>query len=282
MLAGSRSPTLVLVPDTDDVSDLRRRLGPHLVLGAAELEQASSWHEPSADPDAIAYLLFTSGSTGTPKGVMVAHRNVTAFLDHVVDHFAIREHDRLTQLFDLTFDLSVFDMFAAWERGACICCPPQKALMNPARFVRENDVTVWFSVPSTAIFMKRLGALKPDAFPSLRLGLFCGEPLPVAVAEAWSQAAPNAAIENLYGPTELTIACTHYRWGGGSPAESELGVVPIGDPFPGMDVLVVDHELHEVPPGQEGELLMTGPQLSLGYWNDPKRTASGVRRASGP
>src|SRR5579871_2145611 len=177
--------SLVLVPDVDDVSELRSRLEPHIVLGARDLEPASSWREPSSDPDGVAYLLFTSGSTGVPKGVMVAHRNVTAFLDHAVERFSIGTGDRLSQLFDMTFDLSVFDMFVAWERGACVCCPTHKALLNPARFVRVNELTIWFSVPSTAIFMKKLGALKPGAFPSLRWSLFCGEPLPTAIAEAW-------------------------------------------------------------------------------------------------
>ena len=126
-------------------------------------------------------------------------------------------------------------------------------------------LTIWFSVPSTAVFMKRLGILKPGRFPSLRWSLFCGEPLPVSLVAAWLGAAPNTALENLYGPTELTIACTLYRWDPQrSPAESERGIVPIGYPYPGMEVLVVDQALREREPGQEGELLMNGPQMSLG------------------
>jgi amino acid adenylation domain-containing protein len=275
VLVGADAPVLILLPGVEDVSVARERFREHLVLGSADLTSASAWREPEGDQARIAYLLFTSGSTGAPKGVMVTHGNARAFLDHVVGRFEITRHDRLSQLFDLTFDLSVFDMFAAWEQGACLCCPGQKALVNPARFVRENELTVWFSVPSTAIFMKRLGALKPGAFPSLRWSLFCGEPLPVAIAEAWSEAAPNATLENLYGPTELTIACAEYRWAGSeSLAEAENGIVPIGEPFPGMDSLVVDDGLAEVAPGVEGELVMRGPQMSLGYWKDPAKTAA--------
>jgi acyl-coenzyme A synthetase/AMP-(fatty) acid ligase len=123
--------------------------------------------------------------------------------------------------------------------------------------------------------MKQLGMLKPAQYPSLRLSLFCGEPLPVSSATAWLEAAPNSTLENLYGPTELTIACTLYRWDcSSSPAESELGIVPIGYPYPNMGVLVVDDNLLEVSPGQEGELLMNGSQMSLGYWKDPEKTAA--------
>ena len=206
---------------------------------------------------------------------MVAHRNVRAFVDYVVDRYDVTAADRLSQMFDMTFDLSVFDMFVAWERGAWLCCPPQKALLNPASFVKRNQITVWFSVPSTAVFMKRLGSLKPQSLPSLRLSLFCGEPLPLSVVAAWAEAAHNSVLENLYGPTELTIACTHYRWHPArTPSEAEVGIVPIGDAFPGMKVLIADADFNQVPPGADGELLMTGPQMSLGYLNDSRKTAA--------
>jgi acyl-coenzyme A synthetase/AMP-(fatty) acid ligase len=80
-------------------------------------------------------------------------------------------------------------------------------------------------------------------------------------------------IENIYGPTELTIACTAYRWDNTkSPDECEQGIVPIGQPFDGMRALIVDEQLREVEHGRDGELLMTGPQLSLGYWQDEAKT----------
>ena len=275
VLAETSAPLLVLVPDLDDVRGLRAAWPAHTILGAADLASATTWTRPEPQPDAVAYLLFTSGSTGIPKGVMVAHRNVAAFLDYVLARYQVTEDDRLSQMFDMTFDLSVFDMFVAWARGACLCCPPKKALMNPSSFIKEMELTVWFSVPSTAVFIKRLRALRPGAFPSLRLSLFCGEPLPLSVAAAWDEAAPNSVVENIYGPTELTIACTYHRWDTvRSPAEAEIGIVPIGEPFPDMRTLIVNQQLNEVAPGQDGELLVTGPQMTLGYWKDPDKTAA--------
>jgi acyl-coenzyme A synthetase/AMP-(fatty) acid ligase len=121
--------------------------------------------------------------------------------------------------------------------------------------------------------MRRLGELKAGSYPRLRLSLFCGEALPVEVACDWRLAAPNSVIENIYGPTELTIGCTSYRWDDRtSPAECEQGIVPIGEPFEDMEALIVDEELREVAMGCEGELLMTGPQLSQGYWDDEEKT----------
>jgi amino acid adenylation domain-containing protein len=275
LLEATREPLLVLLPERADVSDLRRLWPRHTFLAAGDLAPAADWEAPPADPDALAYLLFTSGSTGMPKGVMVAQRNVVAFVDYIVERYEVTPEDRLSQMFDMTFDLSVFDMFVCWERGALLCCPTQKEMISPGRFIADSELTIWFSVPSTAVFMKRLGLLKPGRYPSLRLSLFCGEPLPVSVAEAWLEAAPQSVVENLYGPTELTIACSYYRWDPErSPAQAELDIVPIGYAFPGMDVLVADGELREVAPGEEGELLMTGPQMTPGYWRDQAKTAA--------
>ena len=275
LLAQAEQPLLVLLPDLADADEIAARFPRHRVLSGAELLPAADWAPGEVDPDATAYLLFTSGSTGTPKGVGVTHRNVVPFIDVMVERYGITEEDRLSQTFDMTFDLSVFDMFVAWERGACLCCPTAKELIKPGDFIRRSELSVWFSVPSTGVFMRKLGMLKPNMYPGLRWSLFCGEPLPAEVAGAWAAAAPNSTLENLYGPTEATIACTVYRWDPDRSAdECAMGVVPIGRPFGAMRALVADAEGREVPPGEEGELLMTGPQVTPGYWNDPQRTAA--------
>jgi amino acid adenylation domain-containing protein len=264
---------LVILPDRQDVASLARRWPFHTVVGARELESPDSWLPREQSPDDLAYLLFTSGSTGIPKGVGVTHRNVVHFVQAVAERYGITETDRFSQMFDHTADLSVFDMFAAWEKGARVCCPSAPVLLNPDKFIRDAKLTVWFSVPSAGMLMKRLGVLRPNRYPSLRWSLFCGEPLPTELAAAWTRAAPQSLVENLYGPTELTVACAMYRWNPAtSPSECRLGVVPIGLPSPGMDALVVDETLREVPPGTAGELLMAGPQRTPGYWHDAEAT----------
>jgi non-ribosomal peptide synthetase component F len=205
--------------------------------------------------------------------VMVTHANVLHYVDHVIKRYEIENTDRLSQTFDLTFDLSAHDLFVTWATGACLCVPTQKQMIKPGAFINEARLTAWFSVPSTAIFMRRLGELKAGSYPRLRLSLFCGEALPLEVVRDWSSAASNSVIENIYGPTELTIGCTSYRWDNRtSPAECEQGIVPIGEPFEGMDAMIIDEDLREVAVGCEGELIMTGPQLSKGYWCDEEKT----------
>jgi amino acid adenylation domain-containing protein len=267
-------PMTIVLPEAEDVEEVSGQFPNHRVFGAPDLAEADGNPVTEVDDDAIAYLLFTSGSTGVPKGVMVTHKNVRAFIDYMSELYEVGPADRLTQTFDLTFDLSVFDMFVAWERGACVCCPTDREMLRLDRFVLDSSPTIWFSVPSAAIALKRFGLLRGGRFPSLRLALFCGEPLPVEIAQDWSAAAPNAIIENLYGPTELTIACTRYRWHADSPQESHLGLVPIGWPYPSMEALIADDSLRAVDPAVGGELLMTGPQTTRGYLDDPEKTSA--------
>jgi amino acid adenylation domain-containing protein len=273
LLSGFPLPLLVICPDLNDVTELAKQLPNHQVIGAADLADAAEWKPRNIDVNSIAYLLFTSGSTGQPKGVMVSHANVLHYVDYITKRYRIESDDRLSQTFDLTFDLSAHDLFVTWTNGACLCVPTQKQMIKPGAFINAARLTAWFSVPSTAIFMRRLGELKAGLYPHLRLSLFCGEALPVDVVRDWSAAAPNSRIENIYGPTELTIGCTAYRWDQRkSSAECEQGIVPIGEPFEHMEALIVDEELREVAVGREGELLMTGPQLSQGYWRDEEKT----------
>ena len=162
----------------------------------------------------------------------------------------------------------------AWERGACVYALEPLDLLAPSRFARKHELTVWFSVPSIPALMRRKNFLKPGVFPTLRWSLFCGEPLPQQTARAWQEAAPASRLENLYGPTELTIACLVYRWDAErSPAECVNVIVPIGRPYPGLGVALLEEELRPLPDGEAGELAVAGPQTVPGYWRDPEKTA---------
>ncbi|MFD8820448.1 AMP-binding protein, partial [Streptomyces sp. NPDC059627] len=231
-------------------------------------------HRPS--PDAIAYIVFTSGSTGTPKGVPVLQRNAAAMLDHATDRYGIGPGSRVSQSFDLTFDPTAWDMFTAWSTGAALVVPARSELVRPARFIREHRVTHWFSVPSVITYARRLRDLGPDSMPGLRWTLFGGEPLTLEQATAWREAAPGSVLENLYGPTELTVSCTQYRlpadpahW----PATAN-GTVPIGTPYPHLDALVLDDDGREA---DEGELCLRGPQRFPGYLDPAENPGRFVR-----
>ncbi|HEY0079217.1 MAG TPA: amino acid adenylation domain-containing protein [Pyrinomonadaceae bacterium] len=269
LLGGGTCPQSILLPETD-VRNIPSGVTGR-VFGREELAKTAPLMAlPECAPDDLAYLLFTSGSTGLPKGVPVTHGNVRAFLNFNKSRYRLRPEDRLTQTFDQTFDLSVFDLFMAWESGACVCSMQAVEILSPFRFLERHHVTVWFSVPSVVAFLMRRGTLTPSSIPSLRWSLFCGEGLPRAAAEAWQEAAPHSVLENLYGPTELTIACAAYRWEPGrSGAECVNDLVPIGEVYPHLSHIVVDEALREVAPGGQGELCIAGPQVYPGYWKAP-------------
>ncbi|MGO1540580.1 MAG: amino acid adenylation domain-containing protein [Luteimonas sp.] len=230
--------------------------------------------------EAIAYVLFTSGSTGQPKGVAVGHSALCAYVEATLAHYPeIDQHQRCTQLFESTFDLSMHDMFVTWAAGACLYCVPRQALLMPTDFVNEHALTVWFSVPSLVATLQRYRLLGQGVFPTLVLALFCGEALPGPLASAFAAAAPGARCENLYGPTEATIACTAHPVGAVDHGNS---VVPIGKALPGMEATVVTPEGTPCPAGEIGELWLGGRQLAFGYWQDPPQTQARFVEATLP
>jgi amino acid adenylation domain-containing protein len=270
-------PLTVIVPDPGCEANFGS-LAQHRVFSAREMAKVADPSEPTVRGEATAYLLFTSGSTGVPKGVAVSQSNAVAYMEYAAKRFGFRTSDRCSQNFDLTFDLSVHDLFVCWDAGATLC-PYTEQTLTPATLVEEKELTCWFSVPSVAMFASKVGLLEPGAFPTLRWSLFCGEALSSSLAEAWQQAANNSILENLYGPTEATIAITWYRWDSAtSPAECVRGLVPIGWPFDGQQVCAVSEDLQPVPTGESGELCLGGSQVTRGYLNDPEKTAKSFVR----
>lgn len=265
----------ILLPECPLPPSWAPRCPQHTVVGADELPApGGGFTLPPIGPEDTAYLLFTSGSTGTPKGVGIQQRNAMAYLGGIRELLALGPEDRFSQNFELTFDLSVHDMFVCWSCGACLCVPPPRAAFAPAAFIRQHGLTCWFSTPSTAAVLQRLRLLRPGSFPSLRWSLFCGEPLPLGLAEAWQRAAPRSTVLNLYGPTEATVACTAYAYrGNSSPEECADGIVPIGRPFGSTRAIVAGDGDQPVEGSGAGELLLGGGQVAPGYWRDAARTA---------
>lgn len=269
-------PLSIVLPDLPSPPDWIGLMRPRHVLCRHDIERlppASGTARISGDDGA--YLLFTSGSTGLPKGVLIRHDNALAYVRTAFGRYRPTPQDRFTQLFDFSFDLSAHDMFLCWSAGACLYCPPVNAVAGLRDFVREHELTFWFSVPSTAAYLSRMKMLAPNVFPSLRMSLFCGEALPARLASVWRKAAPGSVIENLYGPTEATIAITAYRLPDrDGPVLEERPIIPIGMPFPGQHVAVIDADGRLVPDGEPGELCLAGSQVARGYWNLPEVTAT--------
>ena len=269
---------LYLPGDEDALAALRDSFPRHRYLPIPPVIEEPTTEFPESSPDDYAYMLFTSGSTGKPKGIAITHENVCSYLEYICSYFDFHPDDRFSQCFDLTFDYSVHDMFCCWLSGACLCVIPSTSLMAPAKFLQSNGITVWFSVPSLAMTMDRLRMLTPGRFPGIRLSLFGGEAVSRSIVDSWQAAAPNSTIYNVYGPTEATINVTHYLWDPvQSPQECVNEGLPLGQCFPTLDLRIVDAFGREVPAGERGQLVVTGPQIARGYYQNEAKTAQVFR-----
>lgn len=245
---------------------------PTFVLRDLDAYPARPRDVDAADQD-IAHILFTSGSTGLPKGVKITHRSAVAFIRWATSYFGTAPGERISHHPPLHFDLSTFDIFGTLTAGAqLVMVPPELNLMphRLARFIRANQLTQWFSVPSALNLMAHYDVLASVDLPALRRVLFAGEVLPTATLIYWMRRVPHARFTNLYGPTETTVASSYYT----VPAcpDNARAPIPIGRACAGEEMLVLDEAMRPLAPGEVGELYIGGVGVSPGYWRDPERT----------
>ncbi|MDC2963861.1 amino acid adenylation domain-containing protein [Gammaproteobacteria bacterium] len=228
----------------------------------------ANWNTP-------AYIMFTSGSTGNPKGVTITHGSIISFISWTSVYFNISEKDRFAQLSPMYFDNSVFDFYSALFCGACLVPVEARILEEPKKlieFIKDMRCTIWFSVPSLLIFLLTMRVLRSEDLQHLRVIAFGGEGFPkTQLKKLFDLFSNRIRLVNVYGPTEATCICSAY-----DITESDFKdmktLAPLGKINPNFDYLIVDEMGEPVEKGQKGELLLGGPNLSVGYFNDAKQT----------
>ena len=231
-------------------------------LNDAELKLTTANH--------YAYILFTSGSTGVPKGIAVSHKNIVSHLVRLDQLLRLTATDKVSQFFELSFDLSVHDMFSCWSKGAALYVIPSERLMCPLTFIKQHELTVFSGVASILSFMDRLSLLKPQQLPHLRVSCFGGEKLLTNQALKWQQCAHNSRVINIYGPTECTITATYYELSNKQTIKSAS--VPIGKALPGLSTILVTDNQKITSANTLAELYLAGDQLVEGYFQDAEKT----------
>lgn len=242
------------------------------------LERVRPVPDPDGDPGDLAYILYTSGSTGTPKGVCLSHRNALAFVDWAVTEIGACPADRFANHAPFHFDISVLDLYAAFRVGASVHLIPPEMSFAPTLLVDymlQHQITVWYSVPSALVLMARDGGMLkvPPSDFSLRVLLYAGEPFPIKYLRLLRNYLP-VRILNLYGPTETNV-CAFYEVAS-IPAD-QVRPVPIGRACSGDRIWAVRDDGVPAGPGEEGELVVDGPTVMLGYWGRPRQDGQPYR-----
>lgn len=224
----------------------------------------------------LMYILFTSGSTGVPKGVAITHRSVEDYIRAFNQTVPIDSDDVIGNQVPFFVDMSLKDIYMSIVAGATIVIIPQTYFMSPKKLLRyldENDVTMLMWVPTAYSIVTRFDGLSHIRPESLKKFLFSGESMPISVFRNWISHYPDAVWVQLYGPTEITGACTSFTI---DRLYEERETIPIGRPFPNTGIILLDENDREIGSSTAdvpGEICVFGSCLAAGYYNDPVKTA---------
>lgn len=220
----------------------------------------------------LAMLIYTSGSTGVPKGVMMTHRSVDFAAWSITTYLENTPDDVILCALPISFDYGLYQVLMSIRVGATLVLEKNftfpQAVLNR---INDEHVTGFPVVPTMAALLLQMRDLQPGAFPSLRYMSNTAAALPPSHVTRLQELFPNTAIYSMYGLTE----CKRCTWL--PPSKLSQRADSVGKAIPGTEAFVVDDNGQPVAPGIEGELVIRGPHLMRGYWNNPQATERALR-----
>ena len=241
---------VLLTKELSDVSNNRASKG---------LRSQKSELSCELNPEDLFILLYTSGSTGVPKGCQLTHANLVAFCHWYQRYYNLQPSDKVAAYASYGFDACMMDMYPALTHGAAVCIIPEDLRLNLPdlnNYFNKEGVTLSFMTTQVGCQF----AMNCDNHSLRHLSVGGEKILPLTPPT-------NYQMHNGYGPTECTIFTTTY------PLHEYEQNAPIGKPLDNLQLFVVDKDLNRLPVGASGELLVSGPQVSKGYLNQPEKTA---------
>jgi acyl-CoA synthetase (AMP-forming)/AMP-acid ligase II len=217
----------------------------------------------------LAALMYTSGSTGEPRGVMVTHDNIIANTSSIIESLFLDGKDRIMALLPFYYCFGTSLLHTHLRVGGSVVI--ENSFLYPEKILNSmenNRCTGLAGVPSTFQILLRKSTLKKRNFDNLRYIQQAGGKLPVSFMNELREALPDKQIFIMYGQTEATarLSCL-------SPERLDDKLGSIGKGIPGVRLEVLDHDGHEVKPGEIGEIVASGGNITAGYWNAPEETA---------
>lgn len=267
-LAEAPSVVLTVVADADDPSDLG---------GYPRFETAIAEGGGAVPPDPglaidLAMLIYTSGSTGSPKGVMMTHQNVVAAAGSITTYLENTAEDVILNVLPLSFDYGLYQVLMAAKVGATLVLEKSFAFPNVVmKKMVEEKVTGFPIVPTMAALLLKMTELRPGLLPHLRYITNTAAALPTSFIARLRDLFPGTALYSMYGLTE----CKRCTWL--PPAELDRRPGSVGIAIPGTEAYVVDGDGNRAAAGETGELVIRGPHVMKGYWENPAATDRALR-----
>ncbi len=230
-------------------------------------------HDKAIDTDPI-YIVFTSGSTGVPKGVAACHRSVIDYIEQLSEVLGFNEDTVFGNQSPLYFDACLKELYPTLKFGATDYLIPKQLFSTPYKlieFLNDHKINTICWVVSALTMVSAFDTfddIRPEYLHTIAFG---SEVFPIKQFKIWRETLPDATFTNLYGPTEGTGMCCYYRV---SRDFEDGDSIPIGRPFDNREILLIKDDDTEAKEGEEGEICIRGTSVTLGYYNDPERTAA--------
>ncbi|RKD24040.1 hypothetical protein BEP19_06425 [Ammoniphilus oxalaticus] len=226
---------------------------------------------PEVDPNSICALLYTSGTMGKPKGVMLSHNNLLA-----------NAHSCNVSLEGTGDDvfLCMLPMFHSFGFTVCVLLPlfsgssivihdtfnPKEAL----RSINEQGITVLPAVPAMYVILSQALKKRPLSLSTVRIMVSGGAPLPREILNLFLDQFEIPLLEG-YGLTEASPVVSF------NPLSGVKKLGSVGLPLQDIEVSIVDDSRTKLPSNEVGEIVVKGPNIMIGYYENPEETADTLR-----
>lgn len=256
--------------NTDRGKGVIERLGVRSIAiadGSGRSNEATPWRL-DLDPDRACYVLFTSGSTGVPKAVRMPHRGLLGLVEHEKNRIGTDGSGRTAQYAPLGFDVMFQELFATWSTGGVVIPLTRDVRRDPAALSSEIERREIVRIHLPPLMLRAIASVSPGGFPACLREIVCaGERLRIdeTVRKAARKSPDGVDLLNQYGPTETHVVTSLDL---GNDPDRWPDFPSIGSALPGVELRVVDAAGQSVPMGGQGELVVLGDAVALGYVGD--------------